>query len=47
VSLLIGTAYAKWTTPSVGGLQLTAELDTNAAGDPVVRFPFTIPGFGD
>ena len=30
---------------SVGGLQVWHELDTNAAGQKVIRFPFSIPGF--
>jgi hypothetical protein len=29
---------------SVGGLQIGYEIDTNADGDPVIRFPFSIPG---
>ena len=31
-------------TTDLGGLQIWHELDTNAAGQPVIRFPFSIPG---
>ena len=30
---------------SVGGLDVWHEIDTNAAGQKVIRFPFSIPGF--
>ena len=30
---------------SVGGLEVTHEIDVNAAGQKVIRFPFTVPGF--
>ena len=30
----------------VGDMEVWHEIDTNAAGAQVIRFPFTIPGFG-
>ena len=29
----------------LGGMQISHEIDVNAQGQPVIRFPFTIPGF--
>ena len=29
---------------SIGGLQIWHEIDTNAQGKKVIRFPFSIPG---
>jgi hypothetical protein len=37
-----------FTTPygdDVGGMTIWHEIDTNAAGQRVIRFPFSIPGF--
>lgn len=39
-----GSVLAEPYGASVGGLQIGYELDTNAAGQPVIRFPFSIPG---
>ena len=30
---------------NVGGMQIWHEISTNAAGQKVIRFPFSIPGF--
>ena len=32
------------TSTDVGGLEIWHEIDTNAAGQQVIRFPFLIPG---
>jgi len=39
-----GTVHTEPYGTSVGGLEIWHEIDTNAAGQKVIRFPFSIPG---
>jgi hypothetical protein len=39
-----GTVHTEPFGTSVGGLEIWHEIETNAAGETVIRFPFSIPG---
>jgi hypothetical protein len=39
-----GTVHTEPYGTNVGGLEIWHEIDTNAAGETVIRFPFSIPG---